>query len=187
MAGAGRRTFQPGEVLTASNVNSYLMDQSVMRFASSAARGSAVGTAVIAEGMVSYLDDVNALEFYDGAAWNQFASGSGLPVANGGTGGTTVAAAKTSLGIAQNFAAGKNTVNGVTAITLPSGRFSVAPIVTCTPEFGGASANSFYSVIAAVSSTSISLYAVTNNGTLYTTNFDMHWMAVQMLTGAAAG
>lgn len=97
MAGAGRRTFQPGEVLTASNVNSYLMDQSVMRFASSAARGSAVGTAVIAEGMVSYLDDANALEFYDGASWNRFAAGSGLPIANGGTGATALGAAQDNL------------------------------------------------------------------------------------------
>lgn len=99
MAGAGRRTFQPGEVLTASNVNSYLMDQSVMRFASSAARGSAVGTAVIAEGMVSYLDDTNVLEVYDGSAWNTVYTPSALPVLRGGTGGTTVAAAQDNLGV----------------------------------------------------------------------------------------
>lgn len=119
MAGAGRRTFQPGEVLTASNVNSYLMDQSVMRFASSAARGSAVGTAVIAEGMVSYLDDANAMEFYDGTAWTRFAAGTGLPIANGGTGGTALAAAQDNLGIGMirmipatvNFSGGTATAN----------------------------------------------------------------------------
>jgi hypothetical protein len=41
----------------------YLMDQSVMNFAGTAARGSAIGTAV-AEGMVSYLNDTDRLEVY---------------------------------------------------------------------------------------------------------------------------
>lgn len=66
--GLGRRTFAPGEVLTASNVMNYLMDQSVMNFAGSAARGSAIGTA-IQTGMVSSLNDTKRLEIYDGANW----------------------------------------------------------------------------------------------------------------------
>jgi hypothetical protein len=63
MAGSGRRVFAPGEVLTASNTMNYLMDQTVMNFAGTAARGSAIGTAV-SEGMVSYLADTNSLEVY---------------------------------------------------------------------------------------------------------------------------
>lgn len=70
MAGAGRRTFTPGEVLTASNVMNYLQDQAVMNFAGTAARGSAIGTAV-SEGMVSYLADLNQVQVYDGSAWQQ--------------------------------------------------------------------------------------------------------------------
>ena len=75
--GLGRRTFAPGEVLTASNVMNYLMDQSVMNFAGTAARGSALGTAA-SEGMVSYLNDTDSLEVYRtiGTAapeWNQVA------------------------------------------------------------------------------------------------------------------
>lgn len=76
MAGSGRRTFAAGEVLTASNVMNYLMDQSIMTFAGTAARGSAIGTAV-AEGMVSYLKDSNRTEYYDGASWKSV-SGSNL-------------------------------------------------------------------------------------------------------------
>ena len=98
MAGAGRRVFQPGEVLTASNVMSYLQDQAVQVYAGTAARGSAIGTAV-SEGMVSYLADANQLQFFESGSWRTFAATSGLPVANGGTGGTTVAAAQDSLGI----------------------------------------------------------------------------------------
>lgn len=64
---AGYREFQTGEVLTAANVNDFLMNQAVMVFADSAARTSALGTAT--EGMMSYLSDVNAVEYYDGTNW----------------------------------------------------------------------------------------------------------------------
>lgn len=68
MAGSGRRVFAPGEVLTASNTMNYLMDQAVMNFAGTAARGSAIGSAV-SEGMVSYLADTNSVEVYDSSSW----------------------------------------------------------------------------------------------------------------------
>jgi hypothetical protein len=68
MPGLGRRTFVATEVLTAANVNGYLMDQSVMVFAGTAARSSAIGTAV-SEGMTTYRSDYNVLEVYDGASW----------------------------------------------------------------------------------------------------------------------
>lgn len=67
MAGLGFRTFVPGEVLTAANVNGYLMEQAVMVFSSASARTAAI--AAPSEGMISYLTDTNATQFYDGAAW----------------------------------------------------------------------------------------------------------------------
>ena len=70
MAGSGFKVFAAGEVLTAANVNGYLMEQSVMVFAGTAARGSAIGTAV-SEGMVTYLTDSNSITVYDGSAWQQ--------------------------------------------------------------------------------------------------------------------
>jgi hypothetical protein len=66
MAGLGRKVFTAGEVLTAANVQGYLMDQAVMVFASSAARSSAIPTPTA--GMVSYLSDTSALQVY-GTAW----------------------------------------------------------------------------------------------------------------------
>jgi hypothetical protein len=62
-----RKIFAAGDVLTASDVNTFLMDQSVMTFASSAARASAIGTAT--EGMLTYLDDTNTFQYWDGAAY----------------------------------------------------------------------------------------------------------------------
>lgn len=67
MAGAGFKTWVDGDILTAADVNTYLMQQAVMRFADSAARTSAI--AAPSEGMVTYLVDTDAIEYYDGAAW----------------------------------------------------------------------------------------------------------------------
>ena len=72
MAGAGAKLFVAGDVLTAAQVNTYLQDQVIMRFASSAARDAAFGGAgepVLAEGMFCYLLDTNEFLVYTGAAW----------------------------------------------------------------------------------------------------------------------
>jgi hypothetical protein len=76
--GSGYRTFTAGEVLTASNVQNYLMDQSVLSFADSTARATGIGTANFEEGMLSYLQNTNQLEVYDGAAWSQIGQTPGL-------------------------------------------------------------------------------------------------------------
>lgn len=68
MAGAGYKLFQSGAVLTASEVNTYLQEQAVMRFADAAARTTAL-SGVLAEGMVSYLDDTNKVQVYNGSSW----------------------------------------------------------------------------------------------------------------------
>lgn len=68
MAGLGRKTWTAGEMVAAVNVQGYLQDQVVQVYAGTAARSSALGTAV-SEGMVSYLTDTNALQYYSGSAW----------------------------------------------------------------------------------------------------------------------
>jgi hypothetical protein len=62
-----RKVFVAGEILTAADVNTNLMDQAVMVFADSAARGSAIPSP--SEGMVTYLSDVNQVQAYTGAAF----------------------------------------------------------------------------------------------------------------------
>jgi hypothetical protein len=74
MAGLGARLFPAFSKLTAAQVNGYLMDQSIMRFASAAVRDAAfggVGEPTLAEGMTCYLDDLNALLVYNGSNWIQ--------------------------------------------------------------------------------------------------------------------
>jgi hypothetical protein len=91
MAGAGYKLFNTGDVLTAAQVNTYLNEQTVMVFASSAARTSAL-SGVLAEGMMSYLQDTNAVEVYNGTAWvgvgnvgdiTEVQAGVGISVASG--------------------------------------------------------------------------------------------------------
>lgn len=67
MAGAGYKAWAAGDILAAAEVNTYLMDQSVMVFSGTASRSASIGT--VAEGMVSYLTDTNVLEVYNGSAW----------------------------------------------------------------------------------------------------------------------
>lgn len=66
---AGFKDFQPAEVLTAADVNDFLMDQSVMVFDDAAARAAAIGTANFTEGMTTYNKDTAQLELFDGAAF----------------------------------------------------------------------------------------------------------------------
>ena len=73
-----RKVFTAGEVLAAADVNTFLMDQSVMTFAGTAARGSAIGTAT--EGMLTYLADSDSFEFWNGTAYAALAGGIRNPV-----------------------------------------------------------------------------------------------------------
>jgi len=80
---AGRKVFVANEVLTAADVNDYLMDQSVMVFSGTAARSSAIGTPTA--GMVSYLTSTNALQVY-GTAWADVSSPGDITEVTAGTG-----------------------------------------------------------------------------------------------------
>jgi hypothetical protein len=91
-AGLGFKTFTTGEVLTAANVNGYLM-QGINVFASTAARDAAITSPQ--EGQFAFTKDTNGLWYYDGAAW--VASGAtgdiegvtaGIGISGGGTSGT---------------------------------------------------------------------------------------------------
>jgi hypothetical protein len=67
MAGAGRKIFTAGDVLTAAEVQDYLQDQTVMVFGGTAARSSAIPTPT--EGMFSVTTDNDQLSYYNGTSW----------------------------------------------------------------------------------------------------------------------
>lgn len=62
-----RKVFVSGEILTAADVNTNLMDQAVMTFAGTATRTTAIPSP--SEGMVTYLEDSNQVQVYDGSGW----------------------------------------------------------------------------------------------------------------------
>lgn len=62
-----RKVFTAGEILTAADVNTNLMDQAVMVFADDTARTSAIPTP--SEGMVTYRSDDDVVEVFDGSVF----------------------------------------------------------------------------------------------------------------------
>lgn len=92
MAGAGYKAWINGDVLTASDVNTYLMQQTVMVFATTTARDTAITAP--SEGMFAYTKDSDTLFYHTGSSWvatslaadiTSVTAGSGL--AGGGSSG----------------------------------------------------------------------------------------------------
>lgn len=126
MAGAGYKLFNTGDVLTAAQVNTYLMQQTVMVFASATARNTAL-SGILAEGLVCYLTDTNDFQIYDGAAWQSYGSGditgvtAGTGISGGGTSGNVTIT---------NSMATEITAAGDIIVGTGSGTFDNLPIGT---------------------------------------------------------
>jgi len=106
-AGLGFKDFTTGEVLTAADVDGYLM-QGIWVFASAAARSSAVTSPQ--EGNYSFLKDTNSTEYYDGSAW----------VAAGGGGGKVLQVIYAMYDTETTIATSTFTDTGLTATITPS-------------------------------------------------------------------
>lgn len=65
----GYHDWTPGETVTAATLEDYCQNQTTMRFASAAARDTAL-SAVLTEGLRAYLVDVNTETIYSGSAWS---------------------------------------------------------------------------------------------------------------------
>lgn len=111
--GLGRKVWVANDVLAAADVNGYLMDQSVMYFASSTARTNAIGTPTV--GMVSSIGGT-ALDMYNGSDWVSVfpylgtVQGSAVQF-----GGTVVSASMTATSALEN---GTISVSGTAAVTI---------------------------------------------------------------------
>ena len=98
MAGAGFKVYATGDLITATEFNTFIQEQVVMVFADSTARDSAVSSP--SEGMFCFLKDSDTLQFYSGSTWSSYigdgditgvtvttASGSGLAGGSASTSG----------------------------------------------------------------------------------------------------
>jgi len=82
--GSGFKDWSPGDVLTAADVDGYLMRQTVMTFADASARDTAL-SGVLDEGMMAYLEDTNVTTYYDGSSWEDIRGlGGGSATSPGG-------------------------------------------------------------------------------------------------------
>lgn len=70
MAGAGFKDFASGDELFASEVDTYLMQQSIMKFANATDRDDDLFLAPVAEGMHAYVTDINQVTYYQSGRWN---------------------------------------------------------------------------------------------------------------------
>lgn len=76
----GRKEWNADDVLSAADLEGYLMDQAVTIWSNSTTRNSGILAPI--EGQISYLQDVNLFQAYNGSAW----------VDQNSLGGTAVAA-----------------------------------------------------------------------------------------------
>ena len=156
MAGAGFKTFSVGAVLGASEVNTYLMQQSLMVFANTTARDAAISAPT--EGMHVYLNDTGVVSAYDGTYWQPLTPAS----RESGTISTTLVSGSP-----------WSTVAGTVPFT--ANRFSTTPVVVATPQIVSSAQATIH--VFSVSSTGfsyrISLYASS------TASISFNWMATQ--------
>ena len=94
---SGFKVFAVSEVLTAADVNDYLMEQAVTVFANASARDSAITSPQ--NGQACFLLDSNVLQFYYSSAWNNFVGEgdiTGVTITTSATSGLTGGATATS-------------------------------------------------------------------------------------------
>ena len=113
----GFKVFSTGEVLTAADVNDYLMEQSIGIFANSTARDAQITSPI--EGQFCYLADSNVLQFYNGSSWASF-------IGDGDITGVTITTAGTSgLGGGDTATSGAFTS---TLVVAPNSATSATPV-----------------------------------------------------------
>lgn len=164
MAGAGYKSFVAGAVLGASEVNTYLMQQSVMKFADATARDAAL--AVPSQGMTCYLNSTGSTYTYSGSAWVPNAP---FTIQASGTSSVTTSSASP-------WSTGTVAITNLT-------RFTQTPIVVAT-------ANYSTSVAIATQVSGVSTSGFTLRATVYTAaalTIPINWIAIQMTSGSASG
>jgi hypothetical protein len=157
------KTWAIGDVLTAADLNTYVSQQVVGTFGSSAVRSTGIASATA--GQVSYLTDRDRIEHWDGAQWQP------LPAAM---------AVFSATGPATAVAAGSS---ALVSVVFPTSRFGTIPIV-CGLATSGAY---FTPVVNAVGLGTATIALVNNGAVSQAATQTLYGIAVMMATGTAAG
>jgi hypothetical protein len=177
MAGAGFKSFVAGSVLGASDVNTYLMQQSLMVFVNTTARDAAITSP--SAGMLTFITGTKSLQLYDGSGWTVIGGGDSATFPN--------QAVLTSGGVTRilPFAIeqGSQSVTGNGAVTFTTGRFTATPQVFVTVASSSVVTSA---TVAGASSTGFTAYTWAG-GTAATVGRSVSWIAIQMKSGGANG
>jgi len=157
------KTWAVGDVLTASDLNTYVSAQVVGTFGSSAIRATAIVTPI--NGQLAYLTDKDHIEHYDGATWQPLPA---AVYAFSATGPSTAVAAASS---------------ALVSVVLPVSRFTTAPIIVGLSTSGAY----FTPVVNAVNTGTATIALVNNGGASQPATQTVYGLAIMMATGTAAG
>ena len=183
MAGAGYKLFVNGNTLSASDINTYLNQQTIMVFANTGARDTAL-TGVVAEGMHCYIIGTGR-QYYNGSAWITDVTASSTstltnktltaPAISGSVSGTTIlqgasaASGTLTLPAATDTLVGKATTDTLTNKTLTS-PIENNPYITSPKEVTTVSATAATGTINFDTLTQGVLYYTTNASANFTLN-----------------
>jgi hypothetical protein len=176
-AGLGFKTFAVGEILSAANVNGYLM-QGVLVFANATARDAAITSPQ--EGQFAFTKDNDSLWYYSGSAW--VASGAtgdiegvtaGVGISGGGTSGTvtvtnamaTEIAAKGDLIVGTGSQTFDNLTVGTNGHTLVADSSTATGLKWAAPAGGG---GKVLQVVSATTTTSTNITSTSYTDTTIT-------------------
>lgn len=115
MAGAGFKVWNTGDLVNASEFNTYIMEQVITVFADSSARDSAISSPT--EGMFAYLKDTNVLSYYNGSAWGSFIGEgdiTGVTITTNGTSGLNGGATASSGAFSSTLSIAPNSATSAT-------------------------------------------------------------------------
>ena len=85
MAGAGWKEYSTGDLISATEFQTFIQDQVIQVYANSSARDTALGSNK-SEGMFCFLSDSNVLQFYDGSSFVNFIGEGDITGLTAGTG-----------------------------------------------------------------------------------------------------
>ena len=158
------KTWSIGDILTSSDLNTYVTGQVVGMFGSSAVRATGIPSPI--NGQVSYLTDKDHIEHYDGSRWQALPSVMWVFTASGPS--TAIAAGASAL----------------VSIALPAGQFTTAPILA-----GLTTTGAFVTPVVNAVTTGTATIALVNNGASSQplSSVTIYGVAIMMSTGSAQG
>lgn len=184
MAGAGFKTFNSGDILGASDVNTYLMQQSVMVFATTTARAAAITSPTA--GMLTFITNNKSIELYDGSGWTSIGGGDNTNYPNQAVVRDSSSSVTVQRPLPYAMSAGSGSITTSGTITIGStGRFTQAPIISLSVASNATNRTSATWASTGTPYTTLNVYVWTG-AVAATVAANVYFTAVQMTSASAS-